>query len=84
MKYWMIVFLFLCGCTDNMMARNYGGVVTVDLPRRTRLVTATWKDNNLWYLVRPKAPNEPVGEYVFVEDSSFGALEGKVVFKEHD
>ena len=40
-------------CTPQTMSREYGGTVTINLEPGEKLVEATWKDDNLWYLVEP-------------------------------
>lgn len=83
-KVFIGVFLALIvgGCTGNMCAKSYGGTMTVELPKGMKLVNATWKSSNLWYLYRQAKHNENPQTYYFKEDSNFGVVEGKVVFKE--
>jgi len=74
-----IVFI---GCTRNEIARNYGGKQEIRLEPGQRLVEATWKENDLWYLTEPMD-----SEYVpkvkhFKESSSWQVLEGEVIFIE--
>ena len=56
--------------------------MNVDLPKNTKLVNTTWKDDQLWYLVRPMRENEKPEVSQFVEKSNMEVMEGKVVFKE--
>jgi hypothetical protein len=57
--------------------------MTVVLPQGVKLINVTWKEGgNLWYLTRPMKSNEVADGYVFQEKSSFGMMEGKVIFKE--
>ena len=57
--------------------------MTVKLETGKKLVNATWKDgDNLWYLVRVMRTNEVPETTEFVEKSSYGLNEGKVVFEE--
>jgi len=72
----------LSSCTENERAKAFGGTMTIDLPPKTKLVNATWKDTQLWYLYRPARPGETPETTTFQEDSSFGVLEGKVIFTE--
>jgi hypothetical protein len=74
----------LGGCTANEMARNYGGTATIDLPEGTKLVTATWKETNLWYLTRPMEEGERATTVTFQESSNMGVMEGTIIFREHD
>ena len=56
--------------------------MSVSLPAGTKLENATWKDEQVWYLVRPRRPGEPVETHTLHEVSRYGLLEGKVVFQE--
>lgn len=77
-----IVALSICSCTQNQRAKKYGGTATVDLPVNQKLVNATWKDDQLWYLYRPMNSDEIPQSYTFKEESSYGIIEGEVIFKE--
>lgn len=70
----------LTGC--NAVTRTVGGTSTVTLPENKKLIEATWKESNLWYLVRDMREDEKAETYEFIEDSNCGVLEGKVIFKE--
>lgn len=63
-------------CTSNQWARSYGGTQTITLDPGQRLVNVTWKEDNLWLLVKPDttAPKK----YTFAEKSSMGVWEGTV------
>jgi hypothetical protein len=74
--------LGLFGCTENQRARNFGGTMKVALPCDTKLVTATWKQDNLWYLTRAARENELPEDQTLYEDSNFGIVNGKVLFDE--
>lgn len=70
------------GCTENQRARNFGGTATENLPKGQKLLTATWRQDNLWVLTRPMRTNEVAETYEFRENSSFGLIQGKVIFVE--
>ena len=76
----IVLSLALTGC--NTATRNFGGTVKIDIPKNQKLITVTWKESSLWYLTRPMNNNEIAETYTFQEDSNFGVLEGKVIFKE--
>lgn len=80
----IIVVLLCLSCTDNTIAKTWGGTVTIELPKGMKLLEATWKGNNssLWYLMAPMEDDYIPQEKVFQEDSRFGILEGTVIFKE--
>ncbi len=79
----VVTLLLLSGCTSNQMAKSYGGTMTIDLPKGEKLVTATWKENSLWYLTRPSHDGEKPEKLMFREDSNFGIMKGTVIFQEH-
>jgi len=79
----LLAISILTGCTDNQSAKNYGGTMTIELPPGQKLVTATWKESQLWYLTRPSKAGETPESLTFKEKSDYGMLEGTVIFKEH-
>lgn len=70
------------GCTENQMARSWGGTATETLPPGQKLVTMTWKQDSMWVLTRPMRADEQPETYTFKEKSNFGAIEGTVIIKE--
>ena len=79
----VLATIAITGCTDQQRAKGWGGTATVDLPAGKKLVTATWKENALWYLTRPMRPDETPETFELQESSSMGLVEGTVIFKEH-
>ena len=77
-----LVGILATGCTENIRSKTFGGNMNVTLPQGQKLVTATWKNAELWYLTRPMQTNEVAETFTFVEKSSFGLVEGKVTFVE--
>ena len=69
-------------CTEQQRARQFGGNATVNLPKGEKLVLATWKVDNLWYLTRPMNDADKIETYTFRESSSFGFAEGTVTIRE--
>lgn len=78
----VLAAMALTGCSQQEMAKNYGGTSTTNLEPGKRLVTITWKDSHLWYLVRDRKADEKPERYEFKESSSWGALNGTVVIQE--
>lgn len=74
--------LYFTGCTENTRARKFGGSATVELPIKQKLITATWKNNNLWLLTREMKADEAPETYKFFEKSSWGQWEGTYIIKE--
>lgn len=71
-----LIICALAACTENQKAKSFGGNAEVTLPKGQKLVNATWKDDNLWYLTRPMTPADSATIYSFHEESSFGVWEG--------
>jgi len=69
-------------CTQNQRARRFGGEMTVRLERGQKLLMATWKDDNLFYLTEPMEENYTPKKKTFQESSSYGILQTKVIFIE--
>ena len=78
----LIVLFTLSSCTQNQRAKSFGGNATIILEKGKKLEVVTWKNAQLWYLVRDRREGEPIETYEFIEDSSFGVMEGKVIIKE--
>lgn len=79
----LLLFTFsITSCTDNQRARTFGGKETITLPKGQKLVNATWKEDDLWYLTEPMAEGYVPQTRSFKEKSSFGALEGEILFYE--
>lgn len=76
----ILTTLALTSC--NYFARKWGGNVTVNLEPGEKLVEATWKDANLWYLVEPMEDDYVPKTKIFKEASLYGVCEGQVTFIE--
>lgn len=80
----LICTIIMFGCSENEMARNFGGTETIELPVGRRLVNITWKGEkgaaNLWVLTKEDTTKPTT--YFFEEKSGFGVMEGKVIIKE--
>ncbi len=78
----MAIGVALSACTENQRAKSFGGTMSVDVPPGQKLVGATWKEDHLWYLTRPMRQGEVPEISTLHESSSFGVMQGAVVFKE--
>lgn len=79
----IITSIVVCSsCTENVRSRVYGADMTVRLEPGEKLVEATWKENNLWYLVEPMDSTYIPKTKIFKENSSLGIIQGKVIFIE--
>ena len=70
----------LTGCKS--VAKKMGGTISIDVPKGQKVIEATWKDSDVWYLTRPMREDEKPETFTFQEDSNFCIIEGKVIFKE--
>ena len=77
-----LISLALTSCTDNQRARMYGGTETVNLPAGERLVVATWKEAQIWYLTEQMPADYKPQQKIFREKSGYGLVEGTVIFVE--
>ena len=84
-KIFMIICLTLslCSC-EQQITRQYGGTTTINLEKGEKLIEVTWKGGgDLWYLVEDMDSGYIPKVKVFKESSTYGVLEGKVVFIEN-
>lgn len=80
----IMVFMLLMAssCTENHMARKFGGTVKVEVEPGYKVTSATWKDDDLFYFIEPMEEGYIPKEKKFIESSSYGVLESTVIFKE--
>ena len=69
-------------CTEQHIARKYGGKLKIELPKGEKLMMATWKEANLFYLTEPMDSGYIPKNKVFRESSSFGVWESEITFVE--
>jgi hypothetical protein len=72
----------MVSCTQNEMAKSFGGDVVYNLPKGQKLINVTWKEDHLWYLTKPMTATDTPETYTFKEKSSFGFVEGTVTLNE--
>ncbi len=75
-----IATIMFCACTENQRARNFGGTEEIELPENTKVIGATWKETELWILMEDTITHV----VTLKEKSSYGMVEGKVVFKQKE
>jgi len=82
-KILIILFSILCltSC-DQSLTRTIGGTTKIELKPGEKLIEATWKGDDIWYLVEPMDSDYVPKTKVFKESSRMGVLEGKVIFYE--
>lgn len=82
-KFILLVTMVLCltGCQNT--TKNWGGSMTIELPKGQKLEEITWKgDSDLWYLTRPMREDEVAETHTFQQDTEFGIFEGTVTIIE--
>lgn len=78
----LLVAATFFSCTQNQRAKAWGGEADYDLECGQKLIEVTWKGDQMWMLTRPMREDESAETYSFVEESSFGLMEGTVTIKE--
>jgi hypothetical protein len=74
--FYLILFALLSSCTDNQMAREFGGKERIEIPKNHVFINATWKDHDLWVVTVDTTNNITY----FSEYSSYGILNGQITF----
>ena len=77
-----VIALALSSCTENQRARTLGGTVTINVEKGKKVMMATWKKGDLFYMVEDMEPDYVPHNKELIESSNFGVIESKVVFKE--
>ena len=77
----LLMFLCLTSC-DQSITCTMGGTTKIELEPGEKLVEATWKGDDIWYLVEPMDSDYVPKTKTFKESSRIGVLEGKVIFYE--
>lgn len=77
----LFVLVTITGC-EQTVSRNFGGSITITLKPGEKLIEATWKDDDIWYLTEPMDSDYIPKTKVFKESSVWGVLNGTVTFIE--
>ena len=77
----LLMFLCLTSC-DQSITHTMGGTTKIELEPGEKLIEATWKGDDIWYLVEPMESDYVPKTKTFKESSRIGVLEGKVIFYE--
>lgn len=74
----------MSSCTEQMRTRDLGGETIITLKPGQKLVEASWKGGggDLWYLIEPMDSGYEPRTKIFQESSSWGVMEGTVIFIE--
>jgi len=65
----LLSIMILASCSNNQMAKSFGGSITIELPIGQKLVNVTWKDeSDIWYLTRPMRSIDTPEIYTFKQN----------------
>ena len=78
----IFVLIGLSSCTEQIRTRTFGGTMVIDVPNGYKVTSATWKETDLFYFMEPMEEGYTPNEKIFIESSSYGMLESKIIFKE--
>jgi hypothetical protein len=82
MMFLAVASMIVCSCSENTRVRNFGGSMDITLPKGQKLVSITWKEDQIWYLTRPMGPGEVPVVSTFQEKSPKGLVEGRIIIHE--
>jgi hypothetical protein len=74
--------LLAMGCTENVRAKAYGESMTVKSACDQKIIDVTWKGSSLWYATVPMTKDDKPRTVRMKESSSYGLVEGTVLFRE--
>ena len=73
--------LMIAGC--QVATRSFGGTTEIKVEKGFKVTNVSWKDEgNIWYFIEPMENDYTPKTKYFVESSTYGVLEGKVIFIE--
>ena len=78
----LVMMTITTACTEQGRTRTFGGKMSIKLPKGERLITATWKESDLFYLTEPMDSGYVPKNKKFVESSSYGVWESEITFIE--
>lgn len=74
--------ILLVSCTENQVARSFGGTEVINLDAGIRVVNVTWKDEDASFWILSKKDTTKASTYYFTQKSGFGLIEGQVIINE--
>ena len=72
----------MVACTANQRAKTFGGEMIIQVPCDNVVFDVTWKGEDVWYATQPPRPDWRPERKSFIEASSYGVIEGKVILVE--
>lgn len=83
MKKILICLIALCAVScENYTTKHWGGTMAINVEPGYKVTTATFKNDEIWYFVEPMEANYTPKQKKLVEKSTYGALEGTIIFNE--
>lgn len=67
---------------ENYTTKHLGGTMTINIEPGYKVTSATFKGDEIWYFVEPMDSIYTPSQKKFVEKSTYGALEGVIIFNE--
>ena len=77
-----VLIITTISCTEQQRVWKFGGEMEVRLPKGEKLIMATWKNLDLFYLTEPMDSGYVPKEKVFRENSAYGVWETEITFVE--
>ena len=78
----LVICICCISCTEQERARQFGGTATIDVEPGYRVMMATWKGDDLFYMVEEMPSDYEPHDKMLIESSSYGLIESKTIFKE--
>ena len=78
----VICICCISSCTEQERTRRFGGTTTIDVEPGYRVMMATWKGKDLFYMVEEMPDDYVPHDKTLIESSSYGIIESKIIFKE--
>lgn len=85
---WLTIILIILviasccfSCTENQRVKYWGSTATINLKENQRIISCSWKDEQLWYLYVEDSTIKPRTLY-YHEKSNYGNVEGTYKFVE--
>lgn len=79
----LAILILAAGCTENERAKRFGGTAVENLDPGQKLVSVSWKGEQLWLPTRPMRSDEVPETHEYIEKSKYGMVEGKYIIREH-
>lgn len=77
----ILLTLCLAGCAQSMVKSGMGSMA-MELEPGYKLEMITWKDDSLWYLVKPMTEDDVAETHIFRQSSPTGIFQGEVTIVE--